>query len=279
VNYLNILVLILIVGGVSHPAVAQLAPEYLEPTPEELDAAHSAADAARDAALWSNKIIDRAQTDPLGSLAGSADLIIHGKVESQSYSYDDMGIPFTHTTIAVTSVLRGELADTLYTLVQEGGPSRENPKRAMMVSSSKHFNVGEEELLFLKLNTGVPSANSANRQHLEPPRTGPKTVTVQNRFRIHEGKVYGEDGHGVIVESLRGGRGYSLRYTRTRNTAPRFTKIHIGDITLQKRFQNDDENAPDSADSAAPLVTGERSAAADLSQTASLGTFSAAITQ
>lgn len=277
---LNTLVLIAFIGGGGNLAVAQSIGEYLEPTPEELDAAFSAEDAAREAALWSDKVIDRTQVDPLGSLVGKADLIIRGSVVSQNYSYDDVGVPFTHTTIAVTDILRGDYSGEQFTIVQEGGPSRDNDRRAMMVSSSKHFNIGEEELLFLALQSGEANTTSREgRPGTDPIYTGPDTVNVLNRFRIHEGRVYNEDGYGVIVDAVTGGDGHRLRHSHDRNPALRFSEIHIGNITLQKHFSNDAGSATDAPDFGVARTGTVQSVAPGFAAATAVEEFSTAISK
>lgn len=251
-KYLQTIVFIIFCFGFVQVAAAGVAGEFLEPTPEELDDDPTQEDAARAAALWSDEIINRDTVDPLGDLVHAADLIIRGEVVSQSYSYDDTGVPFTHTTIAIIDVLSGDYAGAEFTVVQEGGPAQDDDKRAMLVSGSKNFNVGEEELLFLKFESRKTAASSQTHSRIEPVYTGPEKVTVQQRFRIYEDKVYNEDGHGVIVEPVAGGEGHRLRLTRDRSPAPRFREIHVGRLTLGKKFVSRAEDTADSAD-AGPL--------------------------
>jgi len=117
--------------------------------------------------------------------------------------------------------------------VQEGGPSRDDPRRAMMVSSSQHFNIGEEEVLFL----GSGNARAASsRAQIDPDYSGPEKVNVQQRFRVYQGKLYDDDGHGVIVEQVARGGGHRLRLTHSRNPARRFGEIHVGKMVLKKHF-------------------------------------------
>lgn len=209
---------------------AQPAGEANEPSPEELDAAFTEEDAAREAAAWSDVVIDRSRPDPLTGMTASADLVIRGTVVSQDYVYDEKGRPFTHTTLAISEVLKGSHTAPEVTIVQEGGPAKDNPDNIVIVSDHQYFNEGENELLFLDINSG---------------EAAPSRVAIEQRFRIFNGQVYDEHGRGVLLEAREEGKGYRLGLSRNRNPAPRFAQIHIGPHTLTKNFDSED-GAPDS---------------------------------
>lgn len=211
-------------------AGAQPAGEASEPSPEELDAAFTEEDAAREAAAWSDVIINRSRPDPLTAMTASADLVIRGKVVSQEYVYDERGLPFTHTTLKISEVLEGSYSAPEVTIVQEGGPAKDNPENIVMVSDAHYFNEGEDELLFLEINPG------------EAPL---RRILIEQRFRIYNDQVYDENGRGVLLEANEEGKGYRLGLSRNRNPAPRFSQIHIGPHTLIKNFGEEDR-APDS---------------------------------
>ncbi|MDZ7785303.1 MAG: hypothetical protein U5K56_20910 [Halioglobus sp.] len=211
-------------------AGAQPLGEVAEPSPEELDAAFTEEDAAREAAAWSDVVIDRSRPDPLERMTSSADLVFRGAVASQEVVYYENDLPYTHTTLSITEVLKGSHPGSQITLVHEGGPAKDNPENIVMVSDARHFDEGENELLFVDVNPG---------------ESAPRKVSVEHRFRIYNGKVYDEHGHGVLLEPGEEGKGYRLGLSRDRNPAPRFSQIHIGPHTLTKNFGKED-SAPDS---------------------------------
>ncbi len=224
----SLLVLLLGLSGLA--AVAQPDGESGEPTPEEIDAAFTAEDAARVAAGFSGETAGGAYSNPLESMADSSDLVFRGTVVTQTYEYDAAGIPHTRTTFSITESLKGEHSSSQFVLVQPGGPDREDSDRVMMVSDAHYFNVGEEELLFVNLDPQNPHATLR--------------ATVNNRFRILRDKVYNEDGYGVAVEPLLGGA-YRLSLGNRHGAEQRFSRINIGSHRLDKRFAGEDGQTPD----------------------------------
>lgn len=215
------------------PGLIQAAGEDFEPTPEEQDAAFTAADAARERALFSDEIIDYHNTDPVGRATDTADLVVRGRVKSQFYAYDAAGSPLTHTTIEIHQVLKGEHPNGEITLVQPGGPAKDNNTSVVLVSDVQYFNVGEQELLFLAVEPDSPYAM--------------RRVTVRQRFRILGGQVFTVDGRGVTLRPTPGGKGFGIVLSVDRHPAPRFTQVQIGAHTLTKYFGGRDEGAPDAA--------------------------------
>lgn len=247
-------------------AFAQPSGEAAEPTPEELDAAFTAEDAAREAAAFSDEILDRGPADPLAALTAAADLVVRGRVVSQSVQYNSDDIPFTHTTIAIDEVLAGESPGAELAIVQEGGPSRTDPELVYMVSETHYFSSGGEEVLFL----GVEAGGSP----------GDRRIEVQERFRVHAGRVYTETGRGVILDSAAGGPGNSLRLSADRNPDPSFREIQIGPHTFTRQFggggsQGDDDSGTTAQRSGAPAAVSARS----YRDSADVESFSAAISQ
>ena len=148
---------------------AQAAGEDSEPTPEQIDAAFTSEDAAREAARWSKTIRQRDERSALERLSEEADLIFHGTVHSQEVHYRGNDIPFTHTRFAISDLVKGEVDGGFFTLVQEGGPDRLDPQKVLLVSKSEYFARDEEELLFIAFDAATGS-------HM-----------VRERFRIMEG--------------------------------------------------------------------------------------------
>lgn len=210
--------------------VAETLGEKNEPTPEYLDATFTSEDAARVAAGFSSEIIPAAPIDPLEGLSNAADLIFIGKVIQQSYSYDAADVPSTHTTFSVTEVLKGSYHSTELTLIQLGGP-RKQGGGGLMVSTTRHFSVGEDELLLVNFDPD----NSTLRNR----------VTVASRFRIYENQIYNEDGYGVIIEPT--GR---LTLSYDRHPSEHFKQIDMGTHSLVKQHGVDDKSNPDASNEA-----------------------------
>lgn len=257
-------------------AFAQLGGEASEPTPEEQDAAYTAEDAARDAALWSDEIIDRSTSNALTLMTEGADLVFRGNVASQSIAYDGNDVPFTLTTFAVSDVLKGDLNGGEFTLIQEGGTSRTDENAFMSSSTSQYFGVGEEEVLFLRLRSDSENAAESNRPPIDDGDRSMRSLAqlVQYRLRIYGGQVYDEDGRGLIVEARVGG-GQRLALSGDRHPAARFSEIPIGSHTLTKSFSEDsqDQSSPDSG----PEGSAEKAARPSYTDSADIGTLITAI--
>ena len=221
-NYRRYLSAVLLIPLFSTWTMAQTA----ELSPEELDAAFTAEDAAREAAGWSDKIIERPAVDPLASMSAEADLVIRATVIAQEVAYDDNDIPFTHTTFSVNEVLEGSYADSQITVVQEGGPLKEEPKNVLMLSHTHYFMPGQEELLFLELN---PNSSYPYSQ-----------VVIKNRFGVVNGKVFNENGRGMIYTETAAAPGYKLSWSKDRNPNPRFSEFKIGSHEFSKQFTERD---------------------------------------
>ncbi|MDX1735581.1 MAG: hypothetical protein R3228_14505 [Halioglobus sp.] len=211
---------------------AQASGEASELTPEQVDAAFTAEDAAREAARWSDTIRPRDERTALERLGEEADLIFHGTVHSQQVHYRGNNIPFTHTTFAISELVKGEADGGFFTLVQEGGPDRYDAQKVLLVSTSEYFATGEEEVLFVAFDaaTGI---------HM-----------VRERFRILDGLTYNANGRGVVVEQGPPGSRAGLRLTRGRSADARFRTVPFGTTALYKQFGDDTEN-PDGVPGAA----------------------------
>jgi hypothetical protein len=220
--------IIILFGLYWNMAVAQ---ESAEMTNEERDAAWTAEDDARAAAQRVPAQPSSVSKDPLGDLTGEADVIIHGIVTLQTFVYDADGTPFTETTFAVSEVLKGDIVGDQFTLVQEGGISQDDSDLVMTSSNSRHFTVGEEEILLLGPKTENSGASRGAAFDSDSSIRSTERY-VQVRFRIYGGQVYDEDGRGVFVEALESG--YRLALSGDREPAARFSEIHIGSHTFGK---------------------------------------------
>ena len=209
-------------------------------TNEELDAAWTAEDDARAAAQRVPAVPVRQSVDPLGEITNRAELIVHGTVSMQRFVYDGDGTPFTETTFTVIDVLKGELTGNKFVLLQEGGVERDNSDIVMTASHSRHFTIGEEEILLLGPETGI-SGMTRGAAFDSDASLRSRTREVQVRFRVFAGKVFDEDGRGVFLESLPGG-GHRLALSSDRNPAPLFTEIRIGHHTFTKFISDGDRD-------------------------------------
>jgi hypothetical protein len=211
-------------------AVAQPSGEENEPTPEFLDATFSGTDAERVAAGFSDVIVERASQDDIGSMTDAAELVFRGTVQSQSYSYDELGVPSTSTTFAITAQLKGDHPADNITLVQPGGPSQSDSNQVLMVSNARYFAVGEEELLFVD-----GSSNNA---------VSPDQTNLLSRFRIYENKLYNDDGYGILLKPAKDGGKPQLIQSRDRNPAARFRRFNLGSHRMTKNFGGEDTDGP-----------------------------------
>lgn len=234
----------------------QAASEANEPTPEDLDAAFTSEDAAREATRWSKVIIPPDRRTALERMTEEADLIFHGTVQSQQVIYGGNDIPFTHTTFAITDLIKGEADGGFFTLVQEGGPDKLIPHKVLLVSTSQYFSVSEEELLFI----GFDQATD--------------TDTVQQRFRVLQGNMYNENGRGVIVEQHSADSRAGLRLTRGRDPDKRFRTVPLGSGALYKQFG---DNRTDTDDGPGGPLRAVSAGASSLGS--SVGDFISAVSQ
>ncbi len=220
--------------GHSVLAAPPLGEEY-ELSPEYLDAHFSAEDEKRMMAGFSDQIIPDPPDNVVKQLAESADLVFFGRVLDQNYVYDANGVPSTHTRFAVNEVLKGEHPQAELVLVQLGGPSASGDG-GVLVSESKYFNVGEEELLFLKRRQVSATATDARNGY-----------EIKNRFRVLDGKLFDEDGYAVIMDDAGG-----LTLSRDRHPDERFSTINMGTHKLYKQFSKRPRGGGDSGGEAEP---------------------------
>jgi len=205
-------------------ALAQPSGEALERSPEELDAAFTEDDAAREAALWSDVVIDRGRPDPISAMTNAADRIVVATVASQAYTDNEDGLPVTQTTFQVDRVLKGDSTPTRFTIVQDGGIPSDRPDEIVIVSHAFYFSVDQQELLFLSSDAGD---------------SGDQAPSIEHRFRVFEDRVYDENGRGILIEEKVEGPGYRMGVSDSRHPAPRFRQIEIGPHTLTKQFGGD----------------------------------------
>lgn len=242
-------------------AAAQPLLESGELTPEQLDAAFTEEDARREAAGWSDEIIERTPADPLAKMSAASDLVVRGTVTAQEVVYDANDTPFTHTTLSISEVLEGSYSGAQVTIVQEGGPARHEPDNVLILSHTHYFTPGQEELLFLELNPDSPHAHSR--------------VLIKNRFGVLDGKIFNEDGRGLIYTETDEPPGYKLSWSGDRNPHPRFTEFSIGPHEFSKQF---DQHEAESESPGQRLSAPQTRARPGYQASVDLGTFRNALT-
>ena len=218
---------VLFLSLIANGSVAQPAGEAGEIPPEVLDANFTEADAAREASLWRERTVERTPADPLAEMSAAADLVVRGTVTGQEVVHDAGGTPYTHTTLDISEVLEGGYGGSEITVVQEGGPLRDKPDEVLILSHTHYFTPGQEELLFLQLNPDSPHPYSR--------------VVIKNRFGVLNGKVFNENGRGLIYTEQEEAPGYTLSLSRNRHPHPRFSDFKIGPHEFSKRFSERDE--------------------------------------
>ncbi len=219
-----------VLGLQCNTATSQVPGEENEPTPEYVDANFGEDDAARMAAGFSDRVPSELVGRNLVGMTSAADLVVRGLVLAQEYHYDVQDVPSTHTTFLVSEELKGNHAATQVTLVQRGGPAKDNADKIMMSSHSHYFNVGEEEVLFLET---------------DPENSSPfQRVSVMSRYRVFKGKLYSDDGRSVILFPLQNGDDYRIAHGVDRNPDSRFKHIQIGTRRLGKTFDQVDLTDP-----------------------------------
>jgi hypothetical protein len=228
--------------------------EENEPSPEYLDANFSAEDEKRMKAGFSDQIPAPVPVNIVKQLAGEADLVFFGRVVAQSYVYDANDVPSTYTRFSVDDVLKGAYPEAELVIVQLGGPSATG-RGGILASDAQYFSVGEEEVLFLKRrNSGV---NAPVAEGFE----------IRYRFRVLDGRLFDEDGYGVIMNASGG-----LMLSRDRHPDERFSTIDMGTHKLFKSF---DEPQRDGGDSGGEEPSGTQTALPTYADGVELNRFSA----
>lgn len=118
--------------------------------------------------------------------------------------------------------------------------------RGYMVSGTHHFNVGEEEVLYLTI--------SADGQ-----------VEVDRGYRIFEDKIYSKDGLGIIIGSDMN----SVIMSSDQHPDPSFKTINMGTHVLTKNFSSKPDDADGSGDPnllVGPITTSSYKDATSLAQ-------------
>ncbi|MDH5232492.1 MAG: hypothetical protein OEZ58_07580 [Gammaproteobacteria bacterium] len=155
----------------------------------------------------------------IGEMAQQADSVFRGTVVDVSYASSNPvkgqgAIPHTFVTFTVDEVLHGTAEtdrDNTYTLRFIGG---QNNKGVMWVDQLPKFNIGDEDILFVKGNGEAQC---------------PLVECANGRFRIVDGMMHNEYGQ-AIVEDAKG------RMTLGAvNERIKFAQHKIGKQTLQKR--------------------------------------------
>lgn len=125
-----------------------------------------------------------AQASPVPTkiLADEADLVFKGKVTDIAYKNSEAGIPHTFVTYTISEVISGDYSDRTLTLRFEGGIDEKG--LAYLVSNLPTFDVGDEDILFVKGNGEMPC---------------PLAGCTKGRIRIISGVL--QDEHGYVLHS------------------------------------------------------------------------------
>ncbi len=140
-------------------------------------------------------------------LASEANLIFHGTVIKIEYSFSDdnnyfKGTPLTFVTFELKQLIRGKKDLKLFTVRHTGGPGKISGD-FVIPSHVNHYNVGDEEIVFVKDNGYVHDP-------------------VIQRVSVLDGSVYLPSGFQIDLDSD-GSLGISEK-----NENERFKKIKIG---------------------------------------------------
>jgi hypothetical protein len=192
--------------------------EEYEVSPEELDRRFSESDHQSMLTKFSSEISLEKNESLADRMAADADLVIIGTIIAQSYTYDDLNVPSAHTSVLILNKLKGDYSLSEITLIQQGGPSKDGD-RGYMVSGTHHFSLGDEELLFLKIEAD-------------------DTFSINSRYRIYEEQLYDKDGFGLLINS----EGTSVRLSKNRHPGTSFAEIDMGTHVLTKEFSTDIED-------------------------------------
>jgi len=139
----------------------------------------------------------------LKSMVSQSDLVFTGSVENIQYALskptgpDGVAIPHTFVTYRVHEVFDGEAPGGLVTLRFIGGLDPET-MRFMSTSRTPHFDLGDEDILFVQGNTK---------------KMCPLVGDFKGRLRVIKGQVYSEKGRSILLKedgSLENGPRYSL---------------------------------------------------------------------
>ena len=161
----------------------------------------------------------------LDQMSARADLVFKGRVVDVDYRLSEPGpeqpaLPHTFVTYAVDEVIQGQSDGKTLTLRFLGG--RGEGARFMRVSGYPLFDLGDEDLLFVKANTEAPC---------------PLVGCAKGRFRIIEGQVYGEDGRQVLMDEkgrLRPGRRVDLEAVDTHKVSQTVIRIRHFDEPIAR---------------------------------------------
>ena len=148
---------------------------------------------AISSSISARSAFDESQMNDLMVLSDQSNLVFIGRVTQVNYrmseanSKEDVALPHTIVTYEINQILRGKAPDRNFTMRFVGGPDGRG--RFLDVSGVPHFQVGEEDLLFVSSNgeDGCPLA-----------------LCEWGRYRILEGKIYNAKGVPVVsIEDTR----------------------------------------------------------------------------
>ena len=94
------------------------------------------------------------------------------------------------------------------------------------------------------LDDGQPHPRPLLFLALDPDSPYPQLqVQIKNRFGMLNGKLFSENGRGLVLTETDEAPGYTLSFSKDRNPHPRFTDFQIGPHAFSKQFtQRGDQN-------------------------------------
>lgn len=125
----------------------------------------------------------------ISDLVDQSDMVFHGTVTDIQYKLsepagpENVRVPYTFVTFWLDNLIHGSFAEDQLTLRFIGGLNEES-KRYMAASIVPQFDLGDEEIMFVKGNTQSISPLVQNRS---------------GRLRIVDGRIYTDTGRAVTL--------------------------------------------------------------------------------
>ncbi|MDJ0807502.1 MAG: hypothetical protein QNJ78_11790 [Gammaproteobacteria bacterium] len=154
----------------------------------------------------------------IGKMSEEANLVFRGTVIAVDYRSSrakgqQRPLPHTFVTFQVEDVLHGDLKSNQFTLRFLGGKTKKG--EIMMTSAQPKFDVGDQDLVFVKGN-GISEC--------------PLVGCSQGRFRILNGLLYNEDGQQIVQDekgAIKSGKTEALEALNSFHIGKqRFSRLH-----------------------------------------------------
>ncbi len=158
-----------------------------------------------------------------GEMASKANLVFRGTVVDVDYrgskgKGNNSSVPHTFVTYEVEQVLHGNANRKKFTLRFLGGKNGKKKGQVMMVSKHPQFDVGDQDVLFVKGNGA---------------KECPLVDCAGGRFRVVDGMMYTEFGQAIVQDekgNIFAGKTMDLE---------QINSFNIGDQTFYRRHSSD----------------------------------------